>query len=101
MSDRVWFVYLLLCRNGHIYTGVTPDLERRITAHRNGKGAKFTLGNPPERVLAIKPFTGKIAAMRMEVQVKRMRRARKLELAAGWSIEHAVEELSTRLLPRN
>src|SRR5450432_274824 len=46
MSDRVWFVYLLVCRNGHVYTGVTPDLDRRITAHRNGTGAKFTRGNP-------------------------------------------------------
>jgi len=101
MSDRVWFVYLLVCRNGHVYTGVTPDLDRRITAHRNGTGAKFTRGNPPERVIAIKPFAGKIAAMRAEAQVKRMPRGLKLSLARTWSIEHPVEELSAKLLPRD
>lgn len=100
VDGRIWFVYLLVCRNGYIYTGVTPDLDRRITAHRNGKGAKFTKGNPPERVLAIKPCSGKIAAMRVEAQVKRMRRKAKISLAQVWSRDFLANELSEKLLPQ-
>jgi putative endonuclease len=99
MSERVWFVYLLVCRNGRIYTGVTPDLERRIAAHRSGKGARFTRSNPPEHVLAIRSFTGKIAAMQMEARVKQMRREHKVALAQTWVSEFPVAELSLRLLP--
>jgi putative endonuclease len=98
VNDSPWFVYLLVCRNGRIYTGVTPDLERRITAHRLGKGAKFTKSNPPERLLAVKSCAGKIAAMRLEAQVKRMRREVKISQATAWAIEHPVDELSERLL---
>ena len=99
MNDRAWFVYLLLCRNGHIYTGVTPDLARRITAHRKGTGARYTRGNPPERLLAVKSFAGKVVAMRMEARIKRMPRGLKLSLVQDWSTEHPVAELSAKLLP--
>jgi putative endonuclease len=100
MGERVWFVYLLVCRNGRIYTGVTPDLERRIAAHRDGKGARFTRGNPPEHVLAIHSFTGKIAAMQMEARIKQMRREHKVALARAWVTEFPVAELSHKLLPQ-
>jgi putative endonuclease len=101
MSEAVWFVYLLVCRNSHIYTGVTPDLDRRITAHRNGKGAKFTKGNPPRSILAVKAFAGKIQAMRMEAEIKRMPRGGKIALAGIWSTEYPVAALSAKLLPHD
>lgn len=97
MSDSPWFVYLLVCRNGHIYTGVTPHLERRLTAHRLGKGAKYTRSNPPERVLAINRCKDKSTAMRLEIQVKRMRRETKILLAKAWVAEHPIDELLDRL----
>ena len=85
MDRRPWFVYLLECRNGRIYTGVSPDYERRIAAHRAGKGAAFTRINPPQRLLAVKAFGDKREAMRVEAQVKRLRRPQKLQLAQEWS----------------
>ena len=84
MDSRAWFVYLLECRDGRIYTGVSPDYERRLADHRAGKGAAFTRINPPQRLLAVKQFADKREAMRVEVQVKRLRRPQKLELARDW-----------------
>jgi len=84
MDSRAWFVYLLECRGGRIYTGVSPDYERRVADHRAGKGAAFTRINPPERLLAAKQFGDKREAMRVEAQVKRLRRPQKLALAAEW-----------------
>jgi putative endonuclease len=48
MSSQPWFVYLLGCRSGRIYTGVTPDLVARISKHESGNGAMFTRLNRPE-----------------------------------------------------
>lgn len=84
MNSSAWFVYLLECRGGRIYTGVSPDYERRIADHRAGKGAAFTRINPPERLLAVKQFADKREAMRIETQVKRLRRPEKLALAKDW-----------------
>jgi len=84
MDRRAWYVYLLECRNARIYTGVSPDYERRIAAHRAGKGAAFTRINTPQRLLAVKAFDNKREAMRAEARVKRLRRPQKLELAQEW-----------------
>lgn len=59
MDKRVWSVYLLECRGSRVCTGVTPNVQRRLAAHRCGKGAAFTRSNPPQRLLAIKPFRDK------------------------------------------
>ena len=82
-DSRPWFVYLLECRNGRIYTGVSLDYERRFADHRAGKGAAFTRINPPERLLAVRQFSDKREAM-IEAQVKRLRRPQKLELVNDW-----------------
>jgi putative endonuclease len=99
IDDRRWFVYLLLCRGERIYCGVTPDLDRRIAAHRRGKGAKFTRINPPERLLAVKSCSGKIVAMQLEAQIKRLQRAAKLALAETWLRAESVDELSAQCFP--
>ena len=51
---EMWFVYLLECRNGKIYTGITTDVQRRFDEHLKGTGAKFTRSNPPVQILAYK-----------------------------------------------
>ena len=43
-----WWVYMLRCRDGSLYTGVTTDVERRFAQHRAGTGAKYTRTHPPE-----------------------------------------------------
>ena len=48
-----WFVYLLECRNGSLYTGISNDVVARYVAHASGKGARYTRANPPVRLVAV------------------------------------------------
>lgn len=82
---KPWFVYMLLCRGGCVYVGVTPDLVVRMHKHRAGTGAKFTRSHPPERFLGAKCFGSKGEALSMEYQVKRLRSAQKRALALAWT----------------
>lgn len=73
-----WCLYLLECRNGAYYAGITNRLEARYAAHLAGTGAKYTRANPPVRVVASRAYPDRSAASRAEVQLKRLPRAKKL-----------------------
>lgn len=79
-----WYVYMLRCGDGTLYTGITDDVERRLAAHRAGKGAKYTRGRGPLKLVYREEVPGKSAALRREIQIKRLRRGEKEKL-----IEHA------------
>ena len=83
----VWYLYVIQCKNGRLYTGITPDLAARFEAHRIGKGAMFTRLNPPRRMLAAQPFEGRSAASRAEIQMKRLSHDQKRFVAAQWRIQ--------------
>ena len=91
--EQPWFVYLLECRGGRLYTGVTPDLRARIRKHRAGTGAKFTRGHPPERFLGATRCVSQGEALSMEHRVKQLRPAQKRTLAQTWNHHAAFEEL--------
>ena len=78
-----WFVYLLECRGGRIYTGIATDVDRRLDEHRSGRGARFTRAHPPVRELARLPCADRPEALRREAAIKRLTAAAKRELAAG------------------
>ncbi|NYZ62130.1 GIY-YIG nuclease family protein [Luteimonas sp. SJ-16] len=89
---RRWHLYLLECRNGSWYAGITPDLDARFAAHAAGRGAKYTRGNPPLRILASHAYPDRASASRAEWQLKRQPRARKLAwLQAGGCTASAIE----------
>lgn len=92
MPNGAWFVYLLECRGSRIYTGVTPDLAKRMKAHRSGRGAAFTRINPPERLLAAKPLADRSEAQQVEAKVKRLPATQKRLLAAEWAKLHPLGE---------
>lgn len=73
-----WVLYLLECRGERFYAGITNDLERRIQAHRDGTGAKFTRAHPPVRLLATQPHADRASASRAEWAVKQLPKQRKL-----------------------
>lgn len=75
------WVYMLECGDGSLYTGWTNDLARRLAAHQSGRGAKYTRGRAPVRLVYAEQCTDKSAALRREAAVKALPRARKLELA--------------------
>ncbi|HSI37965.1 MAG TPA: GIY-YIG nuclease family protein [Methylotenera sp.] len=74
-----WFLYLLECKNGAYYAGITNDIESRFAAHLAGKGARYTRANPPIRVVASKSYTNRSTASIAEAQLKQLPRHKKLQ----------------------
>ncbi len=74
-----WYLYLLECKSGSYYAGITTDLEARFRAHQSGLGAKYTRANPPLRILASQPYPDRSSASVAEAQLKKTPRHRKLE----------------------
>jgi putative endonuclease len=72
-----WHLYLIECRNGAFYAGITNDLERRYAAHLAGRGAKYTRANPPLRLVGSRPYPDKSAALKAEHAIRRLRKAAK------------------------
>ncbi|GMA56623.1 putative endonuclease [Alicyclobacillus sacchari] len=74
------FVYIVECGDGTLYTGYATDVLRRIAMHNKGRGAKYTRGRGPVRLLYVESHADKCAALRRERAIKRLPRARKLAL---------------------
>ena len=75
-----WYVYILRCGDGTLYTGITDDIPRRLAAHRAGKGAKYTRGRGPLELVYQERVPDKSAALRREAAIKRLRRREKERL---------------------
>lgn len=82
-TPKPWFLYLLECAGGRIYTGITVDVEARYAAHVAGKGARFTRAYAPSRVLLALAFADRSAASRAEYRVKQLTASQKRALIAG------------------
>ena len=78
-----WYVYILRCGDGSLYTGISDDVLRRLAAHRAGKGAKYTRGRGPLELVYTQALPDKSAALRREAEIKRLRREEKEKLIAG------------------
>ena len=74
------FVYMVECADQTLYTGWTTDIERRLKAHNAGRGAKYTRERGPVRLVYVEEVPDRRAAMKRELAIKRMRRAKKLAL---------------------
>lgn len=75
-----WYVYILSCGDDTLYTGSTNDPQRRLAAHQNGKGAKYTRCRLPVQMVYCEEVEDKSAALRREAAIKRLTRAEKLKL---------------------
>ncbi|KWE75134.1 excinuclease [Burkholderia ubonensis] len=78
-----WFLYLIECADGSVYTGITTDVAARFDEHAAGKGARYTRSRKPRAVLASFPLADRSSALRAEYRVKQLTAAQKRELAAG------------------
>ena len=77
MAATRWVVYVLRCRTGELYTGVTTDVERRLDQHNRGVGAKFTRGRRPVTLVHIERAGSHSDALKRERAIKAMSRAEK------------------------
>ena len=83
-SERVkadaWFVYILRCSDGSLYTGITTDLGRRIKQHNAGTASRYTRTRLPARIAYQEPHTSRSLALKREWRVKAMSRPEKESL---------------------
>lgn len=79
-KEKTWYVYILRCGDGSLYTGITVDVPRRMAAHRAGKGAKYTRGRGPLELVHQEQCQTKSEALRRELEIKALPREEKLIL---------------------
>lgn len=77
---KVNYTYVVRCSDGSLYTGWTNDLEKRILAHNEGKGAKYTKTRRPVELIYYEEFPTKEEAMSREWKIKHMSRKQKLKM---------------------
>ncbi len=77
-----WWVYILRCGDGTLYTGIALDVPARLAQHRAGKGARYTRGRGPLALVYRERCDGRSAALRRELAIKRLSRSAKLALVA-------------------
>ena len=81
-SNKTWFVYLIECTDGSLYTGITVDLAARFKAHLEGKGARYMRLNPPLRMVAAEAHPDRSAASKAEYRIKQLTAIEKRAYAA-------------------
>lgn len=79
------YVYILECVDGTFYTGWTNNLERRIRMHSEGKGAKYTKGRGPLKLVHCEEFDNRSEAMRREYEIKQLTRSDKILLIKNYN----------------
>jgi len=81
-----WHVYIVSCRDGTLYTGITTDLSRRLAAHNSGKGgARYTRSRQPVNLVFSEPADSRSAAAQREWRIKQLTVAQKMALIAAQS----------------
>jgi putative endonuclease len=78
-ADGGWLVYILRCADNSLYTGITNNLEKRLNAHASGVASKYTRSRRPVALAAISVNMDKGSAMRLEIQIKKTPRDRKID----------------------
>ena len=81
MTPSTWYTYILECRDGTYYTGITTDIERRIEEHNHSpKGAKYTRARRPVVLRYHEIFANKSEALKREMAIKKLKRTAKIKL---------------------
>jgi putative endonuclease len=78
-----WQVYIILCTDNSLYTGITTDIERRFAQHRTGTGAKYFRGHAPQQLVYLEEGHDRSSASRREAEIKKLRTDDKRRLIAS------------------
>lgn len=84
-----WFVYLVQCSDGTLYTGVSTDVLKRVAAHNRGIGARYTRARRPVRLVFVDARLDKSDALRSEIAIKRWSPKQKRDLVAAAGLHEA------------
>lgn len=77
----MWYVYILLCEGGSLYTGISNNPQQRFIDHKNGKGGRYTRLHKPTKIIYLEKLASKSEALKRELQIK------------GWSREQKIQVL--------
>lgn len=90
LLHKTWYLYLLECQDGSIYTGIALDVNARLGQHKSGKGARYTRSHRPLCLLAVAEFSDRVSAQQAEYKVKQytaqQKRAIARKLSQGESV---------------
>lgn len=78
--EEIWYLYILRCGDGSLYTGITTDVERRFKTHCQGKGAKYTRGRGPLTLVYRETCGSHSQALKRELEIKALPRQEKEKL---------------------
>lgn len=79
-TSASWFVYMVRCSDGTLYTGATTDVKRRVLAHNTGRGARYTRSRLPVSLVYLEEAQDRSDALRREAAIKRFHRPDKEDL---------------------
>jgi len=79
----MYYVYMLECSDGSLYTGITTDVDRRFEEHENKKGGHYTSAKKAVKIVYTEKHKDRPSASRRESEIKRWKREKKLELISG------------------
>jgi len=82
-DDTSWCVYIVQCCDDSLYTGITTNIEARISQHNRGKGAKYTRSRCPVTLVYTEKSESRSTALQREIQIKKMTSQQKHDLVAG------------------
>ena len=75
----MWIVYILLCEDGSFYTGITNNLEKRFSEHKNGKGGRYTRSHKVVKIVYQEELLMHSQALKREAEIKKWSRERKIK----------------------
>lgn len=87
---KPWYLYLIECADGSIYTGITTDVAARYAAHAAGLGARYTRSHPPRQLLGVENHPDRSSAAKAEYRIKQLSAAAKRLYAASLTVETSI-----------
>jgi putative endonuclease len=91
-----WYLYIVECGDGSLYTGATNDVPRRVAAHNAGKGARYTRARRPVRLVYARRALSRVRALSLEALVKQLSRAEKARVVAAQALPSSLVRRAKR-----
>lgn len=91
-KNTAWYLYMVRCRDGKLYTGIAIDIERRIAEHQAGKGAKYLRGRAPLRLVFKSKIGSRSLALKVEQLIKKLpKREKEMIVATGIELNRVLK----------
>lgn len=86
----MWYVYIVECSDNTYYTGITNDIEKRVSKHNSGKGAKYTRNRGPVKLLWSVESENRSEASKLEYKIKKLKRIDKIKLINNYKLPNVL-----------